>query len=344
MSQPEGAGRPVAPSAEPTAGTRPTVSVDLAPRRPGGLRLAHRVLVAAGGAGYGTELIDAVGEALPAAIVTRSTTRAPRRGHPAPRMAPQAGGLLWSVGLQNPGLDAVLRRHGARWGSSDVPIIVSLCADTVEDITAMAQRLELVPEVAGIELNLACPDRGRGGLPIGCDVAASELATVAARAATDLPLIVKLTPVATDLREIARAVAAAGADAISAIGPLPALAIDAGRAGPTLGGAYGSLSGPALRSIGLRAVYEIAQVVAVPIIGSGGVARLADVLDHLAAGASAVSLATAALADPTLPARLARSLEEWCARRGIGDVRQLVGTALPRRRDRGSLRQGPWRL
>ena len=223
-------------------------------------------------------------------------------------------------------------------------IIVSLCADTAEDITQMAQRLELAPDVAGVELNLACPDRGRGGLPIGCDVEASELATVAARAATDLPLVVKLTPVATDLREIARAVAAAGADAISAIGPLPALAIDAGRGGPRLGGTYGGLSGPALRPIGLRAVYEIAQVVSVPIIGGGGVASLADVLDYLAAGASAVGLATAALADPTLPARLALGLAEWCARRGIGDVRRLVGTALPRRRDRGSLRQGPWRL
>lgn len=320
------------------------MTIDLAPLRPGGLRLAHPVIVAAGGAGYATELLDAVAELAPAAIITRSTTRSRRHGSRPPRMATPPGGLLWSIGLQDPGLDAVLRRHGTRWGASDVPVIVSLCADSAEDIGWLARRLELSPEVAGLELNLACPDRGRGGLPIGLDVEASELATVAARAATDLPLIVKLTPVAPDLREIARAVAAAGADAISAIGPLPALAVARDRDRALLGTAYGGLSGPAIKPVGLRAVYEIAQAVSVPIVGIGGVASLDDVLDYLAAGATAVGLATAALADPTLPGRLALELEAWCAGHQISDPRELVGTALPRRRDRGSLRQGPWRL
>jgi dihydroorotate dehydrogenase (NAD+) catalytic subunit len=319
-------------------------TVDLAPLRPSGLRLTHPLLVAAGGAGYGTELLDAVGDLAPAAIVTRSTTRAPRRGSRPPRMTTQAGGLLWSIGLANPGLDAVLRRHGPRWGTSGVPIIVSLCADSAEDIGWLARRLDLAPEAAGLELNLACPDRGRGGLPIGLDVEASELATVAARAATDLPLIVKLTPVAPDLREIARAVAAAGADAISAIGPLPALALAGDRQRALLGTAYGGLSGPLLKPVGLRAVYEIAQSVSVPVVGVGGATDLDDVLDYLAAGATAVGLATAALADPTLPGRLAIELAGWCVRHRIDDMRELVGTALPRRRDRGSLRQGPWRL
>ena len=320
------------------------MTVDLAPLRPGGLHLAHPLLVAAGGAGYAAELLDAMGDLAPAAVVTRSTTRAPRRGSRPPRMAPQAGGLLWSLGVTNPGLDAVLRRHGPRWGASDVPIIVSLCADSAEDISWLVRRLDLAPEVAGLELNLACPDRGRGGLPIGLDVEASELATVIARAATDLPLIVKLTPVAPDLREIARAVAAAGADAIGAIGPLPALAVASDRQRALLDTAYGGLSGPPLKPVGLRAVYEIAQAVSVPVIGIGGVADLDDVLDYLAAGASAVGLATAALAAPKLPGRLALELADWCVRHRIEDVRELVGTALPRRRDRGSLRQGPWRL
>jgi dihydroorotate dehydrogenase (NAD+) catalytic subunit len=150
--------------------------------------------------------------------------------------------------------------------------------------------------------------------------------------------------VAPDLREIARAVAAAGADAISAIGPLPALALASDRQRALLGTAYGGLSGPLLKPVGLRAVYEIAQAVSVPVIGVGGAADLDDVLDYLAAGATAVGLATAALADPTLPGRLALELAEWCVRRRIDHVRELVGTALPRRRDRGSLRQGSWRL
>jgi dihydroorotate dehydrogenase (NAD+) catalytic subunit len=338
-----GSGRSDVVKGDVTA-TGVTVAIDLAPSRSGGLRLAHPLIVAAGGGGYATELLDVVGELAPAAVVTHSTTRAPRRGSGPPRMSQQAGGLLWSTGLQNPGLDAVLRRQAPRWGGSEVPIIVNLCADSVEDISWLAQRLDLAPEVAGLELNLACPDRGRGGMPIGLDVEASELATVTARAATDLPIIVKLTPVAPDLREIARAVVAAGADAISAIGPLPALAVDRERERALLGTAYGGLSGRVLKPIGLRAVYEVAQVVSVPIIGIGGVADLDDVLDYLAAGATAVGMATAALADPSLPGRLALELATWCERHRITDVRELVGTALPRRRDRGSLRQGPWRL
>jgi dihydroorotate dehydrogenase (NAD+) catalytic subunit len=320
------------------------VTIELAPLRPGRLRLVHPLLVAAGGAGYASEFLEAVGEMAPAAIVTRSTSRASRSGSRAPRMTQVPGGLLWSIGLQNPGLDAVLRRHGARWGEARVPIVVSICADNVDDIAWLARRLDMAPEVAGVELNLACPDRGRGSAPIGLDVQASELATVAARAATDLPLIVKLTPLAPDLRQIARAVAAAGADAISAIGPLPALALDDRRTGALLGTAYGGLSGPALKSIGLRVVYEIAQSVSVPIIGIGGVATLDDVLDYLAAGANAVGLATAALADPQLPGRLALELAAWQTRRGISHPHELVGAALPRHRDRGSLRQGAWRL
>jgi len=319
------------------------LSIDLAPKRSTGLRLRHPVLVAAGGAGYGNELLDAAGDDVPGAIVTRSITRDARPGNPPPRMAPLRDGLLSSVGLQNPGLDAVLRRQGPRWAAADVPIIVSICADTADDIAWLARGLDMQPGIAAIELNLACPDRSRPGEPIGLDVAAAETATVAARAATDLPLIVKLTAVAPDIRVIARAVAAAGADAISAIAALPALALDAGRGEARLGTAYGGLSGPALKPIGLRVVYEMAGAVRLPIIGIGGISSLDDVLDYLAAGASAVGLATAALADPRLPGRLGTDLAKWCDANGSspGD---LVGTALPRRKDRGSLRRGPYRL
>lgn len=320
------------------------MSVDLAPNRVGGLRLGHPVLVAAGGAGYGGELLDAVGDATPGAIITRSTTRESRRGNPPPRMAALDDGLVSSVGLPNPGLAVVLRRHAARWGTSGVPIIVSICADNADDIAALARTLDMQPDVAGIELNLACPDRSRRGEPIGLDVAASETATVAARAATELPLIVKLTGADPDPRPVAKAVAAAGADTICAIAPPPALALAEDRSGASLGTAYGGLSGPALKPLALRVVYEIAQVVRIPVIGCGGVAALPDVLDYLAAGATAVAVATAALADPTLPGRLGAELSAWCGERGITDFRELVGTALPARRDRGGLRSGPFRL
>lgn len=316
--------------------------VELAPGRHGALRLRHPILVAAGGAGYGNELLGVVGEDTPAAVITRSVTRDARAGNPSPRTVSLPDGLLSSVGLQNPGLDAVLRRQSTGWSRSDVPIIVSICGDTVDDIAAMARTLEMQPDVAGLELNLACPDRSRRGAPIGLDVEASEMATVAARAASDLPLIVKVSPLALDARTIARAVVAAGADAISAVAPLPGLALAPDRASAALGSAYGGLSGPALKPVALRIVYEIAQVVRVPIIGCGGISTLDDVLDFMAAGASAVGVATATLADPWLPARLAAQLDAWEAKRTGTEPKAFIGSALPERKDRGSLRRGPF--
>jgi len=319
-----------------------STSVDLAPRRRGGLRLRHPVLVAAGGGGFGPELLEATAEDPPAALITRSVTSGPDRGQPPPRMVARADGLLHAAGTPNPGLEAMLRRQAPRWAGYGTPVVVSICGRDVDELADLARVLEMQPDVAGVELNLACGDRSRGGEPIGLDVAATETAVVAVRAATELPLLAKLTPVAPDVREIARAAAAAGADALSAVAPLPALALDAGRHRALLGTAYGGLSGPALKPVGLRVVYEIAQVVKVPILGIGGVATLDDVLDYLAAGATAVGLATAALAEPTLPGRLGRQLADWCAQEGLASD-ALVGRALPRRRDRGSLRPVPLR-
>lgn len=312
---------------------------DLAPERHGGLRLRHPVIVAAGGAGYGNELLGSVGETLPGALVTRSVTRGARRGAPGPRMAALPQGLLHGIGLPNPGLDAVLRLQGPGWGAAEVPVIVSLCADHAEDIAALARRLETQPDAAGIELDLDYPEGGRSGQPIGHDVEASEIATVAARAATDLPLIVRLSGAAPDVRPIARAVVAAGADAISVSGSTRGLALDHERRRPYLGSSDGWLSGPATKPAGLRLVYEVAQVVRVPVVGAGGVHTLDDVLDYLAAGASAVGLATAALADPTLPGRLGQELAAWGQAHGVDDVRELIGRALPRRRDRARPRR-----
>jgi dihydroorotate dehydrogenase (NAD+) catalytic subunit len=295
------------------------------------------VIVAAGGAGYGNELLGSVGDSLPGAIITRGITRVGGRGAPVPRMVQLPEALLHDVGHPNPGLETVLRRHGPGWAAGEVPVIVNLRGADAEDIAAMARTLEMQPDAAGIELDLDGPDRSRRSEPIGLDVEASEVATVAARAATDLPLIAKLSTATPDIRAVARAVVAAGADAISISGSTRALGLDESRAGPQLGSSYGWISGPATKPVGMRLVYEVAQVVKVPLIGAGGVHRLDDVLDYLAAGASAVGLATAALADPALPGRLSVELAAWGDAEGVGDVRDLIGRALPRRRDRGSL-------
>jgi dihydroorotate dehydrogenase (NAD+) catalytic subunit len=243
-------------------------------------------------------------------------------------------GLLSAIGHPDAGLEGVLRRHGPRWAASDVPVIVSVAADTAENIAWAAATLDGRPEVAGMELDLSVPEHGRGDRPIGASVETTEVAVVAARAATELPLVVKLPVSVADMREIARAAAAAGADAMSAIAPPAAYALDRSRTGSALGGRSAWLSGPAIRTQALRAVHQVAGAVRIPVIGIGGVSSLDDVLDLLAAGASAVGLATAALGDPRLPGRLGQELETWCAQRGIASVAELVGRALPDRRSR----------
>ena len=320
------------------------MSVDLAPVRAGGLVVAHPILVAAGGAGYGLELLESVDGGLPAAIVTRGTTMAARPGAPGPRMAPLDDGLLHAIGRPNAGVERVLDRFGGRWAAADIPFILSVCASTAEGFGEMARAVDGQAGVAAIELDLSCADQAHAGRPFGLATGPAESATVAARAATDLPVVAKLTPTAPDVREVARAVVAAGADAISAISSPSGVAIERSGARPRLGAGYGSLSGPVVRSIGLRVVFEVAQVVKVPVVGVGGIATLDDVLDYLMAGASAVALATAALADPALPGRLATELEAWCTTERLASVTEVVGRALPQRRDRGSLRSAPNRI
>jgi dihydroorotate dehydrogenase (NAD+) catalytic subunit len=235
------------------------------------------------------------------------------------------------MGLQNPGLEAVLDRYPPTWARWPTPVIVSLAAESAGDLASMARRLEGVPGVAGIELNLSCGNASRGGVAFALDPDSAASAVTAVRRATDLPVIAKLGAAAGDVRAVARAVEDAGADAIAAINTLPGLSVAGDRSGPALGSGYGGVAGPALKPVALRVVFEVAQVVDVPVIGIGGVASIEDVLDLLAVGASAVGIGIAALADPMLPVRLADELADACRERGLGSVADLVGTALPRR-------------
>jgi dihydroorotate dehydrogenase (NAD+) catalytic subunit len=188
-----------------------------------------------------------------------------------------------------------------------------------------------VPGVAGLELNISCPNVGKGGLQFAIDAEAAGAVTKAVRRATDLPLLVKLSPNVADVRPIARAVAAAGADALTAINTLSGIAVSRDRTRPLLGNVFGGLSGPAIKPVALRVVYEVCQVVDIPVVAIGGVVELGDVLDFLAVGAVAVQVGTAIFADPTLPVRLVGELATECARRGLDSYRPLVGTALPKR-------------
>ncbi len=325
-----GAPAPARPTlAEREALDRIDVSVELAPDR--GLRLPNPIMVASGTFGYGVEYGEVVDVQLLGGICCKGTTLRPRIGNPPPRVTETPGGMLNSIGLQNPGVDAVIDKYGPIWRGWDVPVIVNIAGESIEDYVEVARRVDGVPGVAGIELNISCPNVGKGGLQFAIDRDAARAVTAAVRRATELPLLVKLSPNVADVRPIAKAIEDAGADAICAINTLSGLAVSPDRTRAFLGNTYGGLSGPAIKPVALRVVYEVAQVVSIPIIGIGGVTSLDDVLDFLACGAVAVQIGTAIFADPELPVHLADELRAECLRRGLASYRPLIGTALPKR-------------
>jgi dihydroorotate dehydrogenase (NAD+) catalytic subunit len=306
-------------------------TVDLSVDLGRGLVLPNPILVASGTFGYGIEYGDVVDVDRLGGICCKGTTLKPRIGNPTPRVTETPGGMLNSIGLQNPGVDAVIEKYASTWAGWRVPVIVNVAGESVGDYVEVVRRLDGIPGIAGIELNISCPNVGRGGLQFAIDADAAGQVTAAVRRATDLPLLVKLSPNVADVRPIARAIADAGADALTAVNTLSGIAVGPGRDRPLLGNIYGGLSGPAIKPIALRIVYEVSQVVNVPIVAIGGVTELADVLDFLAVGAVAVQVGTAIFADPTLPVRLVDELAATCRERGLDSYRPLIGTALPKR-------------
>jgi dihydroorotate dehydrogenase (NAD+) catalytic subunit len=313
---------------EPVA---PDTAVDLSVDLGRGLRLENPILVASGTFGYGTEYSDVVEIQRLGAICCKGTTLRPRIGNPTPRVTETPGGMLNSIGLQNAGVDAVIAKYAETWAGWRVPVIVNVAGESVADYVEVVRRLEGVPGIAGIELNISCPNVGAGGIQFAIDAQAAGGVTAAVRKATDLPLLVKLSPNVADVRPIARAIADAGADALTAINTLSGIAVAPSRQRPLLGNTYGGLSGPAIKPVALRIVYEVSQVVDIPVVAIGGVTELADVLDFLAVGAVAVQVGTAIFADPTLPVRLVDELAAECRRRGFASYEPLIGTALPKR-------------
>jgi dihydroorotate dehydrogenase (NAD+) catalytic subunit len=327
--------------AEREALDRIDLSVELAPER--GLRLPNPIMVASGTFGYGVEYGEVVDVQRLGAICCKGTTLKPRAGNMPPRVTETPGGMLNSIGLQNPGVDAVIQRYGPIWQGWTVPVIVNVAGESIEDYVEVARRLDGVPGVAGIELNISCPNVGKGGLQFAIDRDAARAVTAAVRRATELPLLVKLSPNVADVRPIAKAIEEAGADAITAINTLSGLAVSADRTRAFLGNTYGGLSGPAIKPVALRIVYEVAQVVSIPIVAIGGVTNLGDVLDFFACGASAVQVGTAIFADPELPVRLADELRVECLRRGLSSYAPLIGTALPKRAAAASAKGAEYR-
>jgi dihydroorotate dehydrogenase (NAD+) catalytic subunit len=315
--------------AAPVAARDVDLSVALVPDR--GLVLANPVMVASGTFGYGIEYGDVVDVGRLGAICCKGTTLRSRVGNPTPRVTETPGGMLNSIGLQNPGVDAVIEKYAPLWQVWQTPVIVNVAGESIADYVEVATRLDGVPGVAGIELNISCPNVGKGGIQFAIDASAAGAVTAAVRRATSLPLLVKLSPNVADVRPIARAIEEAGADALTAVNTLSGIAVDPSRKRPFLGNTFGGLSGPAIRPVALKVVYEVAQVVSIPIVAIGGIVSLADVLDYFAVGAVAVQVGTAIFADPTLPVRLIDELADECSRRRLDSYRPMIGTALPAR-------------
>jgi dihydroorotate dehydrogenase (NAD+) catalytic subunit len=301
------------------------MNVCLAPRT--GFRIGSPVMAASGVFGYGTEFaarmsLDGLG-----AVVCKGTTLEPRTGNAPLRMIETPAGMLNAIGLQNIGVDAVAREKAPIWTRWSVPVLVNVSGSTVEEYVEIVRRLDGVPGVSGIELNISCPNVKHGGVAFGVEPGAAADVTGAVRQQTSLPLVVKLSPNVTDIRTIAAAVEAAGADAISMINTVYGMTVDASRRSPSLGAIRGGLSGPAIKPLALHLVYEVAQQVSIPIVGLGGIVTGADAVEFILAGASAVALGTALLSDPTCWRKITGDLENWLDREGVRSIDEIVGAA-----------------
>jgi dihydroorotate dehydrogenase (NAD+) catalytic subunit len=296
---------------------RPDLTVDLGR----GLVLRSAVMVASGTFGYGFDAPQ-VDRAALGAIVSKGTTLRPREGNAPIRIAETPSGMLNAIGLQNPGVDHVARVYAPQWATWDLPVIVNVAGDSVEEYVAVARRLDGVTGVAGLELNISCPNV-ESGLQFGVDPVLAAEVTRAVRAATKLPLIVKLTPNVTDIVVIARAVEDAGADAVSAINTYVGMSIDVGRRRPVISRGSGGLSGPAIKPLALYAVWQVAAEVHIPVIGVGGIMTLNDALEFLLAGAAAVQLGTVNYIRPQAAAEIHDGIAGYLVQHGLADIRAL---------------------
>ena len=303
------------------------LSVQLAPRRGRGLRLANPVMTASGTFGYGTEYYGVLDIQRLGAIICKGTTLEPRPGNPQPRITETPSGVLNSIGLQNIGVDELIATKAPVWTGWKVPVIVNIAGATVEEYGRLAARLNGVPGVSGLEVNISCPNVEAGGAEFGRDPDTASRVTAVVRERTELPVIVKLTPDTPDVVAVARAVVEAGADAVSLVNTLRGMAISVKTRRPVLGSRFGGLSGPAIKPVALYLVYQVAAVVEVPVIGIGGITTAQDALEFIMAGARAVQVGTANFTSPRAPLDVLDGIERFMREQGIGDINQLVGVA-----------------
>lgn len=292
-----------------------------------GLQFQNPVLLASGTAAFGREIAGSIALDDLGGIVTKAVGRLPRLGAPPPRVAEFPGGMINAVGLANPGLDEV-RRTELPWIAANVKrarVLVNVVGDAVEDYAAVVAGLDDVAGVDAFELNVSCPNVKAGGMEFGADPCSLADVVRGARAASQKPLFVKLSPTLQDIARSAAVAVDAGADAITLVNTLPGLVVDVERRRPALGFGTGGVSGPGLLPIGVLATWKVSRAVRVPITGLGGIASASDALQYLMAGASLVGVGTAALRDPRAPERIVRELQRWCELEGVSSISEIVG-------------------
>lgn len=294
----------------------------------GGLELRNPVMTASGTYGYGLEYQDFVDLSRLGGIVVKGTTLKERQGNPYPRMAETPSGMLNAVGLQNKGVEYFAEQIYPNIKDIDTNIIVNVSGSMIEDYVATAERINELDNIPGIELNISCPNVKEGGMAFGVTCAGASAVVRAVRQVYNKTLIVKLSPNVTDITEIARAVEAEGADALSMINTLLGMAIDAERRRPILSTITGGLSGPAVKPIALRMVWQTAQAVQVPIIGMGGISNAVDAIEFLLAGASAIQVGTYNFVDPSVTTQIVDGIEDYMKRHKMNDIKELIGALL----------------
>jgi len=292
-----------------------------------GLKLKNPVITASGTYGFGEVYAPFYEPSILGGITVKGITPLPRLGNPVPRLAETPSGLLNSVGLENPGLEAFLKNYLPQLASLDTAVIVNISGFSLEDYALMASSFQRGCGIAALEVNISCPNIKHGGMAFGTDPKSAEEVIAAVRKETDLPLIAKLSPNVTDITAMAKAVESGGADIISLINTLLGMQIDLNTQKPVLANTMGGLSGPAVRPVAVRMVYQVYQAVKLPVIGMGGILTWQDAIEFMLAGASAVSIGTANFGNPLAPVEILEGIQAYCNQRGYQSVGEIVGLA-----------------
>ena len=291
----------------------------------GGLNLKNPVLTASGTFGYGEEFVDFIDLNRLGGFIIKGTTINHREGNPYPRMAETPSGMLNAVGLQNKGVDYFIENIYPRIKDVDSHVIVNVSGATIDDYVAVCEKLAPLDKINAIEVNISCPNVKQGGMAFGTTCEGAAQVTKAVRKAFPKTVIIKLSPNVTDITEIARAVEAEGADSVSLINTLLGMAIDVERQRPYLSTITGGLSGPAVRPVAVRMVWQVAKTVNIPVIGLGGIMNGRDAIEFMLAGASAIQVGTANFVDPSVTMKIIDYMEDYCLRHGVKDINEIVG-------------------